>query len=106
MEGWTRKPGTRHSYPRRTCYIDEDSWAIIAIDKYDGRGQLWRASELHNENWYNVPMFYGTVEVHNDLQSGRYNAMGLRNDVKDVSQPIKRSPSDDAPNNQRGMGTR
>ncbi len=102
----TLKPGTSHIYHRRTFYIDEDSWAIIAIDKYDGRGELWRMSELHNENWYNVPMFYGTVEVHNDLQSGRYIAMGLRNDVKDVYQPIKRSPADYAPNNLRGMGTR
>ena len=49
-------------------------------DKYDGRGELWRFSEQHNENWYNIPMFFGTIEVHNDLQSGRYIAMGLRNE--------------------------
>jgi Protein of unknown function (DUF1329) len=102
----TLKAGTSHIYSRRTFYIDEDSWSIVAIDKYDGRGELWRVAELHNENWYNVPMFYGTVEVHNDLQSGRYIAMGLRNEEKDIYQPIKRSPGDYTPNNLRGTGTR
>jgi len=77
----TLKPGTSHIYAKRVFYIDEDSWAILATDKYDGRGELWRYSEQHNENWYNVPMFFGTIEVHNDLQSGRYIAMGLRNEA-------------------------
>ena len=102
----TLKKGTSHIYARRTFYIDEDSWAILLIDKYDGRGDLWRTAELHNENWYNVPMFYGTVEVHNDLQSGRYIAMGLRNEEKRIYEPITRSPGDYSPNNLRGMGTR
>jgi hypothetical protein len=102
----TLKEGTSHIYKRRTFYIDEDSWSIVAIDKYDGRGELWRVAELHNENWYNVPMFYGTVEVHNDLQSGRYIAMGLRNEEKNIYEPIKRTPGDYTPNNLRGQGTR
>jgi hypothetical protein len=102
----TLKAGTSHIYARRTFYIDEDSWSIVAIDKYDGRGDLWRVAELHNENWYNVPMFYGTVEVHNDLQSGRYIAMGLRNEEKKIYEPIKRSPGDYTPNNLRGEGIR
>ena len=102
----TLKAGTSHIYARRTYYIDEDSWAILLIDKYDGRGDLWRTAEFHNENWYNVPMFFGTVEVHNDLQSGRYIAMGLRNEEKLIYEPIKRSPGDYTPNNLRGTGTR
>jgi hypothetical protein len=102
----TLKQGTSHVYARRTFYIDEDSWAILLIDKYDARGELWRTAELHNQNWYNVPMFYATVEVHNDLLSGRYIAMGLSNEQKVVYQPIKRSPGDYTPNNLRGVGTR
>ena len=102
----TLKAGTSHIYARRTFYIDEDSWAILLIDKYDGRGDLWRTAEFHNENWYNVPMFFGTVEVHNDLQSGRYIAMGLRNEEKLIYEPIKRSPGDYTPNNLRGTGVR
>ena len=102
----TLKPGTSHIYARRTFYIDEDSWAILFIDKYDGRGELWRTGEFHNENWYDVPMFFGSVEVHEDLQSGRYIAMGLRNEEKLIYEPIKRTPGDYTPQNLRGTGTR
>lgn len=102
----TLKPNTSHIYTKRVFYIDEDSWAIAVTDKYDGRGELWRVSEQHNENWYNVPMYFGTVEVHNDLQSGRYIAMGLRNEESKVYEPIKRSPADYNPNSLRGIGTR
>ena len=102
----TLKPGTSHVYARRTFYIDEDSWSILLIDKYDARGELWRFAELHNQNWYNVPMFFGALEVHYDLQSDRYIAMGLRNEEKVIYQPIKRSPGDYTPANLRGTGTR
>ena len=100
------KQGVSHIYSRRTFYIDEDSWAVVAIDAYDGRDQLWRYAEQHNVNWYNVPMWYSTVEVHNDLQSGRYIAMGLTNEQKDIYYPLKRSPADYSPNSLRGLGTR
>ena len=102
----TLKPGTSHIYTKRTFYIDEDSWAIVATDKYDGRGELWRYAEQHNENWYNVPMWFGTIEVHNDLQSGRYIAMGLRSEESLIYESIKRSPGDYNPNSLRGVGTR
>lgn len=102
----TLKPGTSHIYSKRVFYIDEDSWAVTATDKYDGRGELWRYAEQHNENWYNVPMFFGTIEVHNDLQSGRYIAMGLRSEEKLIYEPLKRTAGDYTPANLRGVGTR
>jgi hypothetical protein len=102
----TLKQGTSHLYTKRTFYIDEDTWAIVASDKYDARGELWRYAEQHNENWYNVPMFFGTMEVHNDLQSGRYIAMGLRNEEKVIYEPLKRNAGDYTPSNLRGTGTR
>ena len=102
----TLKPGTSHIYSRRTFYIDEDSWNVVMIDKYDGRGQLWRFAEQHSENWYNVPMWFGTIEVHHDLQSRRYIAMGLRSEERVIFDPIKRSPADYTPQNLRNLGTR
>ena len=102
----TLKPGTSHIYSRRTFYIDEDSWNVVMIDKYDGRGQLWRFAEQHSETWYNVPMWFGTVEVHHDLQSRRYIAMGLRSEEKVIFDPIKRTPGDYTPQNLRNLGTR
>jgi hypothetical protein len=102
----TLKPGASHIYKRRTFYLDEDSWAIVVSDKYDARDQLWRVSEQHSMNFYDVPMFYGTVEMHSDLQSGRYIAMGLRNEESKVYQPIRRSAADFTPANLRNLGTR
>ncbi|MBL8513877.1 MAG: DUF1329 domain-containing protein [Betaproteobacteria bacterium] len=100
------KAGTSHIYSRRTFYIDEDSWNVLLIDKYDGRGALWRFAEQHNENWYNIPMWFGTIEVHHDLQSRRYIAMGLRSEEAKIYEPIKRQPADYTPQNLRGLGTR
>ncbi len=102
----TLKKGASHIYKRRTFYIDEDSWAIVLTDKYDTRDQLWRVSEQHSINFYDVPMYYGTLEVHHDLQSGRYLAMGLRNEESKVYVPIKRNSADFTPAGLRNLGTR
>ncbi len=100
------KPGTSHIYKKRVFYIDEDSWAILVTDKYDARDELWRVAEQHSIVFYDVPMFYGTVDVHHDLQSGRYIALGLRNEEPKVYEPITRRPSDFTPQGLRGIGTR
>lgn len=75
----TLKKGMRHINARRTYYLDEDSYQIVLIDHYDGREQLWRASEAHNINYYDVPTTWSTIEVHYDLQSGRYVGQGFDN---------------------------
>lgn len=76
----TLKPGARHLYKRRTFYVDEDSWQVLAVDQYDNRDQLWRVSEGHVINYYDVPTLWTTLEVHTDLQAGRYLAIGLNNE--------------------------
>ncbi len=76
----TLKEGERHIYKRRTFYVDEDSWQILVVDSYDNRDQLWRVSEGHSINYYDVPCFWTTLEVHTDLQAGRYLALGLDNE--------------------------
>jgi hypothetical protein len=73
------RPEFRHINARRTFYLDEDSYQVLLTDHYDGRGDIWRASEAHSINYYEVPTFWATVEVHMDLQSGRYIANGLDN---------------------------
>ena len=73
------KEGTRHINSRRTYYLDEDSYQILLTDHYDQQGQLWRASEAHSINYYEVPTFWSTIETHMDLLSGRYVAVGLDN---------------------------
>ena len=76
----TLKEGARHIYKRRTLYVDEDSWQIMVADIYDNRDQLWRVSEGHLINYYEKPLMWPTLEVHLDLQAGRYLAFGLDNE--------------------------
>ncbi|MBT8144818.1 MAG: DUF1329 domain-containing protein [Gammaproteobacteria bacterium] len=75
----TLKDGIRHVYKRRTFYIDEDSWQILAEDIYDNRDQIWRVAEGHAINYYDVPTLWTTLDVYTDLQVGRYLALGLNN---------------------------
>ena len=74
------KEGARHLYKRRTFYVDEDSWQILLADLYDNRDELWRVSEGHVINYYEKPLLWTTLEVHSDLQSGRYLAVGVDNE--------------------------
>jgi len=102
----TLKSGTSHLYPRRTFYIDEDSWQILVVDQYDARGQIWRVSEAHCINYYEVPLFWSTLEVHVDLQAGRYLAIGMDNENKMYDFSIRRTPSDYTPASLRSEGLR
>lgn len=102
----TLKPGTSHLYARRTFYVDEDSWQILGVDQYDSRGQLWRVSEAHCINYYEVPCFWSTLEVHTDLQSGRYLALGLDNEGRMYDYTLKRTPADFTPDSLRREGVR
>jgi hypothetical protein len=102
----TLKPGASHLYPRRTFYIDEDSWQILLVDQYDSRGQLWRVSEAHCINYYEVPLFWSTLEVHTDLIAGRYLAIGLDNQSKMYDYSIQRTPADYTSESLRREGVR
>ena len=102
----TLKPGTSHLYSRRTFYIDEDSWQILAADQYDSRGQMWRVSEAHCIEYYDAGVFWSTLEVHTDLQNGRYLAIGLDNEGEMYDFNIKRTPADYTPDSLRRDGVR
>ena len=77
-----------------------------AADQYDGRGQLWRASEAHCINYYDAQTFWSTLEVHTDLQNGRYLAIGLDNENEMYDFTIKRTPADYTPDSLRRDGVR
>ncbi|EJM15978.1 Protein of unknown function (DUF1329) [Pseudomonas sp. GM21] len=78
----TLKEGQRHIYAKRDFYIDEDTWQAAVIDHYDGRNQLWRVAEAHAEDYYNVQVPWYALEALYDLQSGRYLALGMKNEEK------------------------
>ena len=102
----TLKPGTSHLYSRRTFYIDEDSWQILAADQYDGRGAMWRVSEAHCINYYDAQVFWSTLEVHTDLENGRYLVIGLDNEGPTYNFNLKRTPADYSPDTLRREGIR
>ena len=92
------KAGQSHLYSRRTLYVDEDSWQIVAVDCYDSRGQLYRVQEGHVINFYEVPALWTALETVYDLTNGRYLALGLDNEEprsRDFSQ--QRSVADYQP---------
>ena len=78
----TLKEGASHIYKRRTLYVDEDSWQVMVADIYDNRDQFWRLSEAHLINYYEKPLVWPTLELHSDLQAGRYLAFGLDNEFQ------------------------
>lgn len=102
----TLKDGSRHLYKKRTFYVDEDSWQLLFSDIYDNRDQLWRTSEGHVINFYDVPTLWTTLEVHVDLQSGRYIAIGLDNESKMTEFNVNRTMDDYTPAALRREGTR
>jgi hypothetical protein len=75
----TVKSGTSHIYAKRVFYIDEDSWQILVADQYGAKGDIWRVSEAHPINYYDVPMLWDTVIAHYDLVNGRYLVFGMNN---------------------------
>ncbi len=100
------KAGTSHLYARRTFYIDEDSWQILVADQYDGHGAMWRVSEAHCINYYDALTFWSTLELHLDLQNGRYLAIGLDNENPMYDFTIKRTMADFTPAALSREGTR
>src|SRR6188474_1885921 len=92
------KAGQSHLYSRRTLYVDEDSWHILAVDCYDSRGELYRVQEAHVIQYYDVPALWTVLETVYDLSNGRYLALGLDNEEprsRDFSQ--KRTIADYQP---------
>lgn len=100
------KSGLRHIHPRRTFYLDEDSYQILLTDHYDARGNLWRHSEAHALNYYEQPVLWTTLEVHHDLSSGRYIATGVDNKEPMYKFNVPLNPNDFTPAALRQRGRR
>lgn len=86
----TVKPGMRHLAPKRTFYLDEDSWNLLVADDYDGQGKLWKLRE-----GYSIPVYEtGACDVsafaQYNLLEGRYvldeHAVGTGADVRWITE--------------------
>lgn len=67
-----RKENARHAYSRRTFYIDEDCWCIVASEAYDNAGKLWRVSNYYTFPTYDTGGFNNETWSTNDLIKGNY----------------------------------
>ena len=83
----TVRAGMRHSAPKRTYYLDEDSWNILIAEDYDSSGKLWNVRQA-----WQIPVWeLGGICTYNpfiqyNLQSGRYmsdySVLGQKKDVQ------------------------
>jgi hypothetical protein len=71
------REGKRHVYSKRTFYVDEDSWAAVASDEYDGRGQLQRVGLAYMAPSYDLPAPYTDMFSHYDLVARNYHLTGF-----------------------------
>jgi len=96
VEG-TLKPGKLHAYSKRVFYLDEDSWAALASDQYDMKGQLYRSSFAFQSYSYDVQApFSDTLAIY-DFSMGVYNFAGPSKGLKYMTQlPSKTAYAPDA----------
>jgi hypothetical protein len=71
------REGKRHVYSKRVFYLDEDSWAALASDQYDARGQLYRTGFAYMAPSYDLPAPYTDMFGHYDLVSKVYSLTGF-----------------------------
>lgn len=72
-----RKENARHSYSRRTFYIEEDCWCIVATESYDSANQLWRAANLYTFPTYDTGGVNTSSWSFNDLIKGNYFVINI-----------------------------
>ncbi|NPU91147.1 MAG: DUF1329 domain-containing protein [Gammaproteobacteria bacterium] len=68
----TLKPGVKHLYPRRTFYLDEDTWSIALVDIYDKNGKLWRNTMRFAAYYEAMPGMFSALDAYHDLKVGAY----------------------------------
>lgn len=67
----TLKSGMRHTFPKRTFYIDEDTWQILVEDMFDTQGKVWRALETGPFMVWEIPACITAANMSYDFQAAR-----------------------------------
>jgi hypothetical protein len=89
------RPGKRHIYGKRRLYTDEDTWAAVLADNYDGQNKLWRTNMRSMVNQYDLPGMGARMEIYHDLEKGAYLANYLVNEQKGPPHYVPDSWPDD-----------
>jgi hypothetical protein len=80
------REGKRHVYSKRVFYLDEDSWAAVASDEYDARGQLYRSGFAFMTPSYDIPAPYTDMFADYDFVSRAYSVTGFTGESGGVRQ--------------------
>ncbi|MEO8296959.1 MAG: DUF1329 domain-containing protein [Burkholderiales bacterium] len=87
----TVKAGVRHLAPKRTFYVDEDSWNPVLADDYDGQAKLWKLREGFSIPVYETGACDVSAFVQYNLLEGRYvldeHGIGTGADVRWITEP-------------------
>lgn len=76
----TLREDVNHLFKRRTFYLDEDGWNIVAVDCYDNHDQLWKFQEAAVVQYPPLRVTGGAPELIYDLQSGAYFVTAMSNE--------------------------
>lgn len=76
------KQGMRHMFAKRTFYIDEDTWMIMAADQYDAQGKLWRIMEASIYPAVELGACVSQEFMSWDLNANRYMAENSTQEAK------------------------
>ncbi|MDD3765120.1 MAG: DUF1329 domain-containing protein [Nevskiales bacterium] len=88
------KPDQRHTFKKRTIYLDEDSWNIVAIDDYDHQDKLTQFQEGHLVPYYNILAATTHCEVIYHLNSGRYFVTAMINEDEPYDASVSYTDND------------
>lgn len=102
----TLVPGKRHIYSKRTFYLDEDSWAAVASDAYDARGQLFRTGFAYVTPSYEVPAPIADLHGIYDLIAGSYSLTAFTGETGGFRYTKPMTERDWAPSSLAGSGIR
>ena len=105
VEG-TLKQGQRHIYSKRVYYIDEDSWAALASDEYDMRGNLYRVQLASLSQSYDAQAVLSSPSISYDLIAGSYSYTGFFGDNGSVKYTPNLPDSFWNPEGMAGSGVR
>jgi len=87
----TVKAGMRHSAPKRTIYLDEDSWAPVMMDDFDGQSKLAKMREGFPIPVYETGSCDVMPMVQNNVAEGRYvvdtGTTGVGKDIRWFTEP-------------------
>ena len=67
-----RKASARHVYSKRTFYVEEDCWCIVASETYDNANNIYRVGFIHTFPTYDFGGVNTDTWHYHDLIKGNY----------------------------------